>query len=277
MRFFKKIGKTLLVLLLCSCLLLLYAFKIEPFLLFSHSYTLSAPGVQAAETITLVQISDIQISEAYPEENLKKLVKKVNAASPDIIVFTGDLYDNYARYHANTSVKEALSDMIAPYGKFAIWGNRDYGGGASRVYSELMESSGFTLLENSSTSITFQNDKTLLIGGLDDALLGAADVEAIKLAMDAPADYRILLLHEPDILNRLEYDTANLALAGHSHGGQVRLPFFQGIRTSLAKEYTRGFYDIGSMKLYVNTGLGTSHIPIRFMVPPEIAIFHISF
>ena len=88
-------------------------------------------------------------------------------------------------------------------------------------------------------------------------------------------DYRILMLHEPDAADRLPAQNADLILAGHSHGGQVKLPFFK-MKTSLAKKYTNGFYSVNGMKLFVNTGIGTSHYPVRFFVPPEIDVFHIS-
>ena len=114
--------------------------------------------------------------------------------------------------------------------------------------------------------------------GLDDGLFGAPDDAQFPQQMDTFA-YRILLLHEPDLAQRWVQSDFQLILAGHSHGGQVRLPFWAGLRTVLAEQYTRHFYTLNEetgQQLYVNTGLGTSHLPVRFGVVPEIAVFDIT-
>lgn len=266
----------ILCLILTAALLTGYAFQIEPSMMFTHYYDLNAPDRKITQVIRVVQLSDIQVNAYYTEHNLAKLVDKVNDLSPDIIVFTGDLFDNFSKYNAVEAVTQALSSLDAAYGKYAVWGNRDYGGGASRVYADIMSDSGFTLLKNEGITITTSKGQELFIGGLDDALLGFPDISATLRHIENDPDYRIILLHEPDIADRFETDSANLLLAGHSHGGQVKLPFIESPSTALAEKYTSGFYDLSTnMKLYVNTGIGTSHIPVRFMVPPEIAVFNI--
>lgn len=276
MKFIRKILIFVLCLFLTGALLAGYAFKIEPAMLFTHYYDLNAPDRKITQVIRVIQLSDIQVNAYYTEHKLDKLVDKVNDLSPDVIVFTGDLFDNFSKYKAVDAVTLALSSLNASYGKYAVWGNRDYGGGASRVYADIMSDSGFTLLKNEGATITTTNGQELFIGGLDDALLGTPDISATLGQMGNEPDYRIILLHEPDLADRLETDSADLLLAGHSHGGQVRLPFINSPSTALAEKYTAGFYDLSkNMKLYVNTGIGTSHIPVRFMVPPEIAVFNI--
>lgn len=276
MKFIRKILIFVLCLFLTGALLAGYAFKIEPAMLFTHYYDLNAPDRKITQVIRVIQLSDIQVNAYYTEHNLDKLVDKVNDLSPDVIVFTGDLFDNFSKYKAVDAVTLALSSLNASYGKYAVWGNRDYGGGASQVYADIMSDSGFTLLKNEGATITTTNGQELFIGGLDDALLGTPDISATLGQMGNEPDYRIILLHEPDLADRLETDSADLLLAGHSHGGQVRFPFIKSPSTAFAEKYTAGFYDLSkNMKLYVNTGIGTSHIPVRFMVPPEIAVFNI--
>lgn len=276
MRLIRKTLIFVLCLFLTAALLAGYAFQIEPLMTFTHYYDLNAPDRKITQVIRVVQLSDIQVNAYYTEHNLAKLVEKVNDLSPDVIVFTGDLFDNFSKYQAVDAVTQALSSLDAAYGKYAVWGNRDYGGGASRVYADIMLDSGFTLLENEGITITTSKGQELFIGGLDDALLGSPDISATLSHMENDPDYRIILLHEPDMADRFETDSANLLLAGHSHGGQVKLPFIKSPSTALAEKYTSGFYDLSTtMKLYVNTGIGTSHIPVRFMVPPEIAVFNI--
>ena len=273
MKIIKRIVLLILLFLILTGLLAAYAVKIEPYRLVVHDYQL---GKQTSNTeLKVVQISDIQVSESYTENRLDKLVEKINSQSPDLVVFTGDLYDNYAVYHPEKKVQQALSGIKAKYGKFAAWGNRDYGGGAMRAYPKIMEKGGFRILANEAAIVRLSNGKTVCIGGLDDVLFGQPDYGMMESEEYKSCNYRILLLHEPDASKRLPARSADLVLAGHSHGGQVKLPFFK-MKTSLAKKYTDGFYSVNGMKLFVNTGIGTSHYPVRFLVPPEIAVFHIS-
>lgn len=144
-----------------------------------------------------------------------------------------------------------------------------------RAYPKIIKKGGFQLLTNETETVRLSNGRTVCIGGLDDVLFGKPDYTLMDSADIKNCDYRILMLHEPDAADRLPAKSADLVLAGHSHGGQVKLPFFK-MKTSLAKKYTDGFYSVNGMKLFVNTGIGTSHYPVRFFVPPEIDVFHIS-
>lgn len=273
MKIIKRILLLILLLLIMTGLSAAYAVKIEPYRLVVHDYQM---GKETSNTeLKVVHISDIQVSESYTENRLDKLVEKINSQSPDIVVFTGDLYDDYAVYHPEKKVQKALAGIHAKYGKYAVWGNRDYGGSAMRAYPKIMKKGGFQLLTNETETVRLPNGRTVCIGGLDDVLFGKPDYTLMDSADIKNCDYRILMLHEPDAADRLPAKSADLVLAGHSHGGQVKLPFFK-MKTSLAKKYTDGFYSVNGMKLFVNTGIGTSHYPVRFFVPPEIDVFHIS-
>lgn len=223
-----------------------------------------------------MQISDLHIKEDFTYKNLDKVVKKVNTLTPDIILFTGDLYDNYASYHDDENIISELQKLEANYDKIAIWGNRDYGGGAVRQYEAVMEQAGFTVLQNENWYVTLENDKSILFTGLDDSLLGNPSMPDSTKIYDS--DYDILLVHEPDIAGDYFNYNYNLTLSGHSHGGQVDIPFLPALNenavsaTALASEYSGGMYTIDSdtdAQLYVNTGIGTAHISARFGVVPE--------
>ncbi|MFJ5624821.1 metallophosphoesterase [Peribacillus loiseleuriae] len=276
MKSFKMLVKIVLLLMMLICLLIGYAFKIEPAMTVINSYDLNK---DKGESVKVVQISDIQVSESYTIEELNGLVEKVNKLSPDIIVFTGDLFENFSAFQPIQEVTESLSKLKATYGKYAIWGNRDYGGGAVRIYEDVLTNSGFTLLKNSGVNVTVSNGKKLFIGGLDDALLGNPDIDRMLAKMANDCDYEIVLMHEPDMADLLKDTSVDLLLAGHSHGGQVKIPFIKTMSTALAEKYSDGFYTLNKsngMQLYVNTGIGTSRIPVRFMVPPEISVFNIN-
>lgn len=276
MKHFKRIVKIVLFLIIVIGLLIGYAFKIEPTMLIVHSYDLH--GNNDGQALKVVQLSDIQVSETYSVKQLENLVNKVNQLSPDIIVFTGDLFENFSASPQQQDVTNHLSQLKATVGKYAIWGNRDYGGGAFKIYENVLSDAGFTLLNNSGVDVDVLNSKKLFIGGLDDGLLGNPNVDNLLATMDGNYDYKIVLMHEPDMADLLKDTSINLLLAGHSHGGQIRVPFFK-TTTALAEKYTDGFYTINNssgMQLYVNTGIGTSRIAARFMVPPEISVFNIN-
>lgn len=280
LKIIKRIFQFIVILILIFALLAGYAFYIEPDRMVVRQFSLEGRDKNLTHKLRIVQLSDIQVSRNYTPEKLDDLVTKVNKLSPDFIVFTGDLFDNFANYGAGQQqeVGSLLGKLKSTYGKYAIWGNRDYGGGAQRHYENVMGAGGFTILTNESTVINVENEKKIFIGGVDDALLGTPDVDVITKAMEETYDYRLILLHEPDLSDKLSDSMADLILAGHSHGGQVLLPFNLSMKTAMAEKYVKGFYTINeesNMQLYVNTGIGTSHLPVRFLVPPQIAVFDV--
>lgn len=258
-----------------------YAFKIEPYRVTLNEFTLNEEKPDR-EHLKIVQISDLHIKADFTYKNLDKVIKKVNEQNPDIVIFTGDLYDNYAIYRDDENIVTALQKIEAGYGKIAIWGNRDYGGGAERTYAAVMEDAGFTLLKNENWYITLNNGKRVLFTGLDDALLGHPVMPDETKIYDS--DYELLLSHEPDNVEPyMNYDY-DIALSGHSHGGQINIPFLPFVNemaltvTALSSKYSGGMYtfdDNAIKQLYVNTGIGTTHISARFGVVPEVTLFHI--
>lgn len=266
--------KIILGILLILLAVPLYAFKIEPNLVVVHHLSLG-DSAKPAE-IKVLQLSDIQVSESYATKRLDKVIAKVNREKPDVIVFTEDLFDNYAQYQHEQEIIEKLGQMKATIGKYAVWGNHDYGGGAATVYEQVMQAAHFDVLKNVGETITLENNKELFIGGLDDSLLGNPSVSQ-TLAYRENYDYSILLTHEPDVADDFIGTNTQLVLAGHSHGGQVRLPFYQ-VKNVLAEKYVRGLYELSDQtQLYVNTGLGTTAIHARFGVVPEISVFQLHF
>lgn len=281
MKLFKFIFGTLSVILIMAGSCLFYAFKIEPYRLNVNEYYLTDKKAEV-EPIKIVQFSDLHIKEDFTYKNLQKVVKSINKQTADIVVFTGDLYDNYALYNDDEQIISELKKIETTYGKLAIWGNRDYGGGAVRQYDTIMEQAGFTLLKNENIYIATDDDKKLLFTGFDDGIFGTIKMPVIENASNY--DYHILLSHEPDTIESFLDYNYNLILSGHSHGGQVNIPLLPFINkkavsiTSLTTTYVEGLYtmDLNQKKyLYVNTGIGTTHISARFGVVPEIAVFYI--
>lgn len=282
-RFIKRVFKGIFVGTVCFLamviFLVVYSLKIEPSLLISKEYKLNSDQGNEKESIKVVQFSDIHLGEFYTLEQLEKVVEKINSKDPDIIVFTGDLIDNASQYDKIHKVSEVLSKLEAKLGKYAIYGNHDYGGGAERFYEDIMEKSGFKVLVNESEAIALDNGKSITIFGIDDVLLGNPQVETSMKNLREDS-YNLMLIHEPDYVDNFKEYALDLILAGHSHGGQVYIPFYGTlIDTAYAEKYSRGFYDIDNQrgtKLYVNTGLGNTKLPVRFGNTPKISVFKIA-
>lgn len=250
-----------------------YSVKIEPNRLVVNEFDFELVS-GGEDSVRIVQFSDVHLGPNYSLKQLEKLVNKINKLKPDIITFTGDLMDIPSQFGERSKISEILSELNSTYGNYAVWGNHDYGGGGVRFYEDIIAASGFELLTNENGIIELENGKALNVVGIDDAMLGSPDMQKAFAGINSQLP-TLLLLHEPDIVEEVEYD---LALAGHSHGGQVVLPVIGPLYTPpLAQKYEKGLYELEVGKhLYVNSGIGTTKIAIRFGNPPEISVFDVS-
>lgn len=273
----KKFKRILIFFIMFLILICIYSIYIEPkwIRVKNHTITLDKTNGQA---IKIVQFSDTQLGEFFSLKQLEEVVDKINETSPDIVIFTGDLIDNASNYSDIDKIPRILSKIKATYGKYSIYGNHDYGGGGVRYYSSIMTESGFKILKNSSASLKIASTNIKLFGA-DDNLMSRYDLNSTLKGISSK-DINLLLIHEPDIIDDFKDYPIDLAFAGHSHGGQVRIPFYGPLKSNvLAEKYTHGFYTIDNKrktKLYVNTGLGNTKLPFRFGNIPEITVFTIT-
>lgn len=227
--------------------------------------------------LRIVQFTDTQLGDFYTLDNLEKAVEKINKLEADVVVFTGDLIDHAVVYEDLDKVEAVLSKIEAKIGKYAIYGNHDIGGGAIKYYEDIMVNSGFTTLENEKASIEVKG-KIVNFYGADDALMGIHNsVETMRGVNED--EVNILLIHEPDLIDEYNEYPIDLALSGHSHGGQVYIPFYGPIKKNyLSEKYNKGFYNLENdrmTKIYVNTGLGNTKVPFRFFNIPEVSLFKV--
>ena len=212
-------------------------------------------------SLTAVAFGDTHIGMGNDLAELEDLVARINELQPDAVFFLGDLFENYAAYTGDVEgCLAALADIEAEY-KYAVRGNHDVGGGAEFLFPDWMEKAGFILLENGSADLP---------GGI--RLIGAANATYYTPNIEGLTGegFDLLLSHEPDIADALS--GIELQLSGHSHGGQVYLPFVvDHILPNGANTYFRGYYekeDGGAV--YVNRGIGMSMLPVRLFSRPEI-------
>ena len=215
----------------------------------------------------IAQISDLH--NAVFGENNSKIIKKVSAENPDIIVLTGDIVDeNTKDFDSVTRLIRELSGIAPCYyvtGNHEAWIYKDY------LPFEQSASEYAVFLHNDSVKAERDGD-FILIQGLDDPnYLYAFDDSVKKLC--GQEGYKILLSHRPEKFEDYVEGNFNLVLSGHTHGGQVRLPFIGAVVAPTQRffpKYVSGLYSSGVTNMIVSDGLGTSVLPIRLNNPPEI-------
>jgi predicted MPP superfamily phosphohydrolase len=214
----------------------------------------------------IVHLTDLHRSWRTSDALLRRAVQIANAADPDLIVLTGDYVTDDPRDIAPCGA--ILSELKAREGIYAILGNHDYGTDGPAMECALMRA-GCTVLTN--RSVRLKGGFWLV--GIDDEILGRADISAAF--EEVPADaYPLVLIHNPALAERFS-ERACTALAGHTHGGQVILPFVTTwkVRKIRAKHYRRGWFTVGKTRLYVNRGVGNVGVSFRFLTSPEVAVF----
>jgi uncharacterized protein len=253
-----------------------YAKDIEPKMLHTQKVQIKSNRIPAEfNGYKIAQFSDTHIGFHYTLEQLEELVYEINAHNPDLIVFTGDLIDHPNEYNWTNTLTETLKKLTANDGKLWIYGNHDHGGYGTDIVNQTFENANFTLLKNTHTYIERNNEKIVIIG-LDDIMLGRPNIDQ-ALPNDSDT-FSIILVHEPDYADKVKDYSVDVQLSGHSHGGQVQLPFIGYIYTPyLAEKYVEGSYQVGNrpLQLYVSRGIGTTRLPYRFFCKPEITIYEL--
>ena len=228
----------------------------------------------------IVHFSDVHYGKTIDKNSFNKIVEKINLIKPDLVVFTGDLIDKDTEINDKLieDLTTLLSKIESTHGKYAIKGNHDY---TSDSFIEIIQNSDFTLLENNYDLVYNDINEYIYIGGLSSSIKTEIDYEKtldyFKQENVNKDIFSIMLLHEPDnIDNLLNLQKMDLALAGHSHGGQVRIPFIGAItKVKGALKYSEEYYKINDTKLFVSYGLGTSTYPFRFMDKPSINFYRL--
>lgn len=271
---FKSLLCILLLLVLVPILLCFYPVFIEPNLLIVKHQEVYVPNWHTShDGLKIAVLSDFHLNKwGINLQKLAKVVEKTNKEKPDVIFLLGDL-DSYLIAREKFDKKQIakiLSGLSSKNGVFSVLGNHDYG---PRVVKPILKKAGIVVLENHRFELNV-NGETLVIYGLKDFWHYSPDVNKIIKQYDRGRSI-VLLSHNPDIFPQVP-SFISLTLSGHTHGGQVCVPFLGGLFTPSMWEqrFNKGYIVENNKHLFVTSGLGFS-IPLRFGNPPEIVILKV--
>ena len=233
--------------------------------------------------LKIAHLSDIHYGRTVHKKELEKIKKEINLMKPDIIVFTGDLIDKDTKLNSNDIkvLNDFLNGMEANIGKYAITGNHDH---MFSNYDIILENGGFINLNNTYDLIYTNSTEYILLAGVSTNVYGKKTInEKLEETFtymektEIKPNFTILLMHEPDFIDEIDYSKFNLVLAGHSHNGQVRLPLIGAIfKPNYAKKYYDEHYKIKNTDLYISSGIGVSEVNFRLFNRPSFNLYRLT-
>lgn len=248
----------------------------------------------AFEGFSIVQLTDLHHSSIVTLDYLQACFRQVVDLQPDLVVMTGDYITRQEKYAQ--PVAQAICEIIVEAGipTYAVLGNHDHWNNDwNNDWNDDLDASVFPLrnrwrgdgvevlnaltagkikvLMNESVPLQRGNDRLWLVG-CDDFLAGDFDLERALASLPSTDEPRFLLMHNPQPIESIAHHGFDLVLSGHTHGGQISLPF---VPPKVGNKYLAGLFYVGASRLYVSRGLGVTGVPIRFMTTPEIACFRL--
>jgi hypothetical protein len=259
----------------CALGLALWGFWIEPASVHNHDYQIDLPNwPSACDGVRVAVLADLHVGSPFNGlDNLKRVVELTINAKPDLILLAGD-YVIHGVFGGKKvppeDIGENLRRLVAPLGAFAVLGNHDWWEDGPRIQRAL-ESAKILVLEDQSVVIR-RDACAFQLTGLSDFWEGARNYRA-ALAKSNSLMPTIVLTHNPDAVPMIP-KPVDLVIAGHTHGGQVYLPLIGRpiVPSKYGQRYAAGHIIENDRHIFVSTGLGTSIIPIRFLVPPEMSL-----
>ena len=225
---------------------------------------------KAFDGFRVVQLSDVHHGPFSSKEQIEQAVDTANRLKPDIIALTGDYISKERQYAAPCA--EMLGRLEARHGVFAVLGNHDHWVDAALI-TDLFRAEGITVLINEGMRFE-KNGAAFWLAGVDDTMVGLEDL-SLALAGARSDEMKLLLAHNPVVLRRAARVSVDLVLSGHTHGGQVAIRGERSASGKVRRRLLKGLGRQGNTQIYVNRGLGTVVLPIRYGCPPEISLLEL--
>lgn len=248
--------------LLSGALLFLWARFVEPQII-----TVREHRANVGFSAKIALIADLHMGVYKGVSFLERLVERLNQLDVEFVLIAGDLTENPDR---------PLKELFAPlrnlrHKAYAVRGNHDSGWPGPPIEKELREALaayGVTLIENQAVRLG-----TFVLVGLGDRWSGNDRVETLKAFRES--DNVIVMTHNPDTATRLPPAIADVTLAAHTHGGQIRIPWLYRKIIPTHGSFDRGWYDLPNTRVFVTSGVGENAVPLRFLVPPVIDVIRL--
>ncbi len=246
-------------------LIVLYAFFIGTKGIFIREFKVSTSKISdEMHGLKILQISDIHYGSSVTDGMIEKIVKKANETKPDIVIFTGDLINE--NHKITNEEKDFLTNELkkinAELGKYYVTGEEDFDDATS-----VLNLAGFVNLENNPQTIYLGSNKPIL-------LIDNTSCEEYFSNTETPPEFKILALHDPnDIDNLLKYNF-DMAIAGHTHNGQINIIKIKDLL--IRGKYNKNYQKVENTKLYINPGIGTSKINARLFNHPTMYLYRLN-
>ncbi|MCX6781531.1 MAG: metallophosphoesterase [Candidatus Magasanikbacteria bacterium] len=284
---YKFFSGIFIAILAVGILTVIYSTLTEPFILKTTSVALQNSKIN---NLKIALISDIQVGNHKKTAWVEKIVARIESANPDLVIFGGDLIDNEATFEDESQYLEPLRKLIGKFSMYYVLGNHEYGiggtvrnkpekytGDRSQLLIDRMKTLGIPLLRNTLDCPEIKGQKICLFG-IDDIWKYKPNFSDLKnWDNETPLIY---ITHNPDGI--LYYPTnlpaPDLILAGHTHGGQIWIPFFGPLGDAqiiLGKSFYRGLNYFHNIPIYTSVGAGESGAPLRLFARPEIVLLNI--
>lgn len=277
MRRRRRIWLICLAVLACVALALgLQAFWLEPASLRATEEQISLPW--PARPLRVAILTDLHVGSPFNGiDNLPRVVDLTNTAQPDMVFLLGDLVIQGVvggRFVSPEDIARELGRLRSRAGTFAVLSNHDGWLSRDRVRHAL-ETNGVRVVEDTAVSVDTPAG-AVWVAGVSDLWTGPHDLASALSAITHDTDPVLLLTHNPDVFPKVP-DRVTLTVAGHTHGGQVRLPWIGApiVPSRFGQRFAAGHIIEGGRHLFVATGVGTSIIPVRFRVPPAVTILRL--
>lgn len=255
--------------------LIFYGSFIETKRLVVREYEVELPQ-QTGERLKAAVVSDFHVGPYRDEQWVQRVVETVMASKPEIIFLVGDFIFSDAQ---QAHMLEPLSGLFAPYGVFAVTGNHDYDDETPRLVIDTLTRLGIRVLENESVQLSVkESGREIVVAGVSDLWSEGNMYQALD---DVTEDQQVILLsHNPDAVLYSNAGLADVVIAGHTHGGQIRLPWIGSLArvpTQLGNTYDKGLFFFSDQRLFITPGVGEMGTRARLWNPPEVSLLSISF
>ncbi len=274
-----KILRILLALLIIfglSAVFIFYGLYFAPKALSVDLHTIQSSKIpESMNDVKIGYFSDIYFLEYMDEERLTNMFETINEQDVDILLFGGDLFSNpssdtISAEQINFMTQQLLA-LDAPFGKFYVLGDIDQTN--PELINTIMYNAEFELISNRNLKIHNNASTSITLIGLDNTINATPNIET-AFTNTSIENFNLLFTHTPDGLLLFGEDSVDLAIAGHSLGGQVSIPIIGSLgKIEGAITYEKGIYKEGNSTYYISNGLGTTGSDFRLFTPPQFQVF----